>query len=112
MTRNIHRTIVFFAITAVCCAMAGQAMAQANPSAADKQEVVNINTASAQELALLPGIGPKKAQDIITHREKQPFKQVEDILKVKGIGRSTLKKIQAYVSVTGPTTLKRNVAGR
>lgn len=49
--------------------------------------LVNINTASAEELETLPGIGPKLAQEIIKYRETYgPFKKKEDLKKVKGIG--------------------------
>ncbi len=55
---------------------------------------VNINTASADELAtLLVGIGNKKAQQIVDYRAANgPFKQAEDLLQVKGIGQSILDK--------------------
>jgi competence protein ComEA len=55
---------------------------------------VNVNSASAQEIAtMLKGIGEKKAQDIVDYRtEHGPFKTVDDLSNVKGIGAATLKK--------------------
>ena len=73
--------------------------------------VVNVNTATSSELSLLPGIGPKKAQGIIDLRKKAPLKSPKDLLKVKGIGKKSIKKLLPYVTVSGPTTLKTKVSG-
>ncbi len=52
---------------------------------------IDINTANAQTLAALDGIGPQKAQAIVEYRQKHgPFKSVDELLKVKGIGEKTL----------------------
>lgn len=67
---------------------------------------VNINTATAAELMLLPGIGKSKADAIIAFRQTSPFKTPQDIVKVKGIGEKMLAKIQQYVVIDGPTTAK------
>lgn len=72
--------------------------------------VVNINTASLAELCFLPGIGPKKAQAIVKARSKKPFKSPKDLLRVKGIGRKSLKKLLPYVAISGATTLKQKVS--
>lgn len=68
--------------------------------------VVNLNAASPPELELLPGIGPAKARAICEHRKQHPFKKVEDIVKVKGIGRKTFANLRPYLAVDGPTTLR------
>ena len=64
-----------------------------------KAQQVNINTASADMLAeTLKGIGPAKAEAIVAWRKANgPFKQIEDLLNVKGIGESTLKKNAPYL---------------
>jgi len=59
-------------------------------------QVVNINTASKQELEALPGIGPSKAQAIIDGR---PYNAAEDIMKVKGIKQGTFNKIKDTITV-------------
>ncbi|MCS6865577.1 MAG: helix-hairpin-helix domain-containing protein [Gemmataceae bacterium] len=60
---------------------------------------INVNSASADELQRLPGIGPVMAQNIITARTIQPFEQVDDLDRVKGIGPKTLEKLRPFVVV-------------
>ncbi len=61
---------------------------------------VNINTADAVLLDLLPGIGPTTAQNIIDYREENgPFEQIEDLLKVPGIGPSVLDDLRSLIVV-------------
>jgi competence protein ComEA len=71
--------------------------------------VVNVNTATAEQLALLPGIGPSRAEAIIQARQNRPFRAVQDLLRVRGIGPATLQNLRPYVSVDGETTLTRPV---
>ena len=62
--------------------------------------VVNINTATADELKALPGIGPTKAQAIVDYRkENGNFKSVEDLKKVKGIGEAIFGKLKDEATV-------------
>ncbi len=68
--------------------------------------VVNINTATPEELELLPGIGPTKAKAIMLYRADKPFKDPRHLVRVKGIGRATIDRILPFLAVTGPTTLK------
>jgi len=68
--------------------------------------VVNITSASAEELTRLPGIGEKKAGAIVEHRRTHPLKRLEDLTKVKGIGRKTVARLRPYLTLNGPTTLK------
>jgi competence protein ComEA len=66
---------------------------------------VNINTASAAELANLPGIGASKAQAIVDFRAKEPFSKPDDLRKVKGIGDKLYESIKDQVTVgDGPAT--------
>jgi competence protein ComEA len=61
---------------------------------------VDINTADAQTLQTLDGIGPAKAQAIIEYRQANgPFKSVEDLAKVQGIGEKTLQANRERISV-------------
>lgn len=63
-------------------------------------ELVNINTASKDELMTIPGIGESKADTIIKYREENGnFKSIEDIKNVSGIGESLFEKIKDYITV-------------
>ncbi len=64
-----------------------------------KNSSVNINTASQSELDSLPGIGPAMAKRIIAEREKAPFTSVDDLLRVKGIGKAKLGKLRSRIRV-------------
>lgn len=67
---------------------------------APTKTTININTATAAELELLPGIGPALAQRIIDHRrEHGAFRRIEDLDDVKGIGPRTLEKLRPLVRV-------------
>ncbi len=74
-----------------------------NAEAATEQAAVatlNVNTASAQDLQVLPGIGQKTAGNIITYRDDHgAFTSVDHLIRVKGIGPKTLEKIRNLVSV-------------
>ena len=64
--------------------------------------LININTATLQQLDMLPGIGTVRAQAIIDYREANgPFQTVEDLLNVDGIGEKTLAKFIDYITVGG-----------
>lgn len=67
---------------------------------------LNLNTATVDQLMLLPGVGPSKAELIVAFRGKHgPFKRVADLRKVKGFGYKTLKKLEPFLDVKGETSL-------
>jgi competence protein ComEA len=70
---------------------------------------VNINTASAAELAYLPRIGMKVAERIVERRKEKPFARPEELMEVKGVGEKLFLTLKPYVAVTGPTTLDSKV---
>jgi competence protein ComEA len=82
------------------------AQADATTQATNSAGVVNLNTANAAELERLPRVGPARAQAILALRAKlTQFSKVEQLLRVKGIGRATFRKLRPLLTVSGPTTL-------
>ena len=72
------------------------------PTAGSSASLININTATLQQLDTLPSIGPVTAQSIVTYRQQHgPFQHIEDIMNVSGIGPVTFDKIQSLITV-GP----------
>lgn len=65
---------------------------------------VNINTARSEELQQVPGIGPATAQKILQMRKSYgPFKSVDDLLAIRGLGQKRLDKMRKYLTVGKPT---------
>jgi len=80
----------------VCLSLAlAPLAAQADQAKTPGTDKVNINTATAEQLQALPGIGPVLAKAIIDHRAKNgKFSKIEEILNVKGVGEKMFQKIK------------------
>lgn len=71
---------------------------EAKPAAA--VATVNVNSATAEQFEALPGIGPSTARRIVTFREKNgPFKKLEDLMNVQGIGEKSFLKLRPHLSL-------------
>src|SRR5947199_9682388 len=66
--------------------------------------VININTADPGVLGLLPGIGPAKAAQIVAYRQRHSFRTVDELVRIRGIGRKMVRHLRVHLAVTGPTT--------
>ena len=96
---NLKPVALFF----LCAALAASLVSAA-------EGVVNINTATEQQLVLLPRVGPALAKRIIDFRgANEGFKSSEELILVRGIGDRTFDDIEPFVVVTGETTLKEKV---
>jgi competence protein ComEA len=104
MRRAVSKSLGAVLVMALLFGMAHAALAET------KQ--INVNTATAEELMSLKGVGKTKSQAIIDHREKNgPFKSVDDLKAVPGIGDKLLEQLRPEITVgaapSGGTTAKR-----
>lgn len=80
------------------------ALLAASPALAAKKalppgERIDLNRASVSELMRIPGVGEKRAQAIVAHRQRQPFRRAEDVLLVKGLGPAWFAKVKGSLAV-------------
>jgi competence protein ComEA len=105
-----RKSPITFAIAMFLLAISMSAFADAAPAPASSS-VVNINTADASQLSLLPRVGAKAAQRIIDYRTQHgPFKKTSDLMQVKGFGDKSFKALSAHISVDGKTSLTSKVS--
>jgi competence protein ComEA len=77
------------------------------------QKLVNINQATSSELMRLPRVGAKLADRIVSHRKEHgPFRRIEDLMEVKGVGEKFFSALKPYLTVSGPTTLAEKVTSK
>ncbi len=64
--------------------------------------LIDLNTATAEQLEELPGVGPSRAQAILEFRAAHGgFTQVSQLMRIKGIGRAMLRKLRPLVTISG-----------
>jgi competence ComEA-like helix-hairpin-helix protein len=79
----------------------------AKKSASELTGKLNLNTATEQQLMMLPTVGPAKAERIVAWRKKNGgFRRPADIRRVKGFGYKTFKRLEPFLDIKGDTTLK------
>ena len=71
-----------------------------NPAAKSAVEIIHLNQATAEQLQTLPGIGPSLSERIVLYRtEHGPFRTVDQLAEVKGVGQATLAKFRKQLTV-------------
>ncbi len=106
MDRRIFMLIVAIGLAAAVSPLLAQTDAAPAKTpkpavAAASTQVINLNTATAIQIAMLPGIGPKTADLIVQYRQKNgSFKKVEEIMNVRGIGEKTFLKLKSRLTVS------------
>src|SRR5215467_717387 len=89
-------------LIAVCVALFAMALCGITAATTKKPPLkpININTANSEELQQVPGIGPATAQKILQMRKSYgPFKSVDDLLAIRGLGQKRLDKMRKYLTV-------------
>jgi competence protein ComEA len=101
---RLARAATFAALAALLMALAPGGVVAAEPALSG---VVNVNTASEQELQLLPGVGEARARAIVEARKTRGgFKSVDELVEVKGIGEAGLAQMRPFLTLTGQTTAR------
>jgi competence protein ComEA len=91
---------LFVAVNLLAVAPAAAQGAQPAKAVDARPVVVNLNAATATELEVLPGVGAKTALRIVEYRQKNgPFKKIEELMNVQGIGEKTFLKLKPQLSV-------------
>ena len=99
---------------AFALALAVTASVRARRAAAagkDLDGVVNLNTATAELLELLPGIGPAKVRSIVWYRQRHPFRTVDELVRIKGIGRKMVRKLRSHLAAAPGLAIATVVLG-
>jgi len=79
-------------------------------SSADASGVINVNSATAEQIAFLPRVGIKLAERVVEYRKSNgPFKKIEDLMEVKGVGEKLFVALKAHLTVSGSTTLTQKI---
>ena len=66
--------------------------------------VLNLNTATLDQIDALPGISPKLASAVVAERSTRPFSRPEDVMRVRGLSRKRFERLRPHLTVTGPTS--------
>jgi competence protein ComEA len=94
------RKLVSIGLGAALAAMLSGSALAAEATKSSPASKVNINTATADQLTALPGIGPKLAARIVEYRQKAGgFKSVQEVVNVKGIGEKSFEKLQPHLTI-------------
>jgi competence ComEA-like helix-hairpin-helix protein len=115
LMRTAHRLSARIVLAALLLAAALPVLTAGGARAAETSKgKVNLNSADASQLALLPRVGPSLAQKILDFRKQNgAFKSAEDLMLVRGVGEKTFQLLKPYIAISGETTLREKVkAGR
>lgn len=109
MMKTVRMLIGILAVVAFAVVPAfAQEVQPAQPKKPALEGKLNINTATAEQIDMLPGMSRKKAEAVVEYRNTNgKFKTLDDLMKVKGIKQRTIDKIKDYIIFEGQTTLKR-----
>ncbi len=113
LTPNEQKILLYLTVFALLGLLVGKTFLTAEEEqppaqvdfASDYPLKYDLQTATLEELITIPGIGPKRAADIIEYRQKHGFQNKIDLLQIKGIGNATYQKIEVYFHDLGETEI-------
>ena len=97
--KGIGKAVVAGLLCGLVVVGAGRGAVAAGAATAGSEARVNLNSATADELARLPGVGPAKAKAIIEYRNGEPFRTTDELRKVKGIGEKLYDRLKDQITV-------------
>lgn len=107
--RNLKVPLLFL-LAAIAAPTVRGAAKGAAPDPASISGVVNVNMATAEQIAFLPRVGLKLAQRVVEYRKTNGnFKKVEDLMEVKGVGEKLFVTLKPHLTVSGDSTLTRKI---
>ena len=107
MTRILIAAIAAIALSGP--ALSAQVRSTSTKTMATAAAPVNLNTATAEQLTTIPGVGAKTAERIIEYRQKNGgFKKVEDLMNVSGVGEKSFLKMKPLITVAAAKTTAQN----
>lgn len=110
MRKSLYITVITLMLAVSSIALAEDAAPANGGEQQQVQGVVNLNTAEAAQLMLLPRVGEKAAARIIEYRTQHgPFKKTSDLMQVKGFGAKTFERLAPYIALSGQTTLATKI---
>jgi len=100
-----ERRLGFLLAACVALVLTSGLLAGAEPKKHPPAEPLDLNSATAEELQQLPGVGPGMATAIVDFRQKSgPFRRIEELLAIRGITKQRLEKIRPYVKIAPPNS--------
>lgn len=105
-----NQNVRAIAIASVCVVLllAGGGLEAQKQKKHPPASLIELNSASAEQLEQLPGIGPSTAQAIVKFREKSgPFQRPEDLLAIHGMSKARFEKLRPYVTVKAAPAANR-----
>jgi competence protein ComEA len=103
------RRAVLAAALAAALLLPGAAAARKRPLAPGER--IDLNRAGVAELMRLPGVGRARAEAIVAHRQRSPFRTPSDVVQVKGIGPAWLERNRAHLAAGDGTARPRTAPG-
>ena len=103
MIRILTAAIAVIALSAPM--LSAQSKAPSPKATATATTPVNLNTATPEQLATIPGVGPKMAERIVDYRQKNGgFKKLEDLMNVSGVGEKSFLKMKPLITLGTPSS--------